>query len=76
MTDREEIYDLMIRYGRAVDMRDVALLRTCFTDDVIVDYKGAMDRPRIGIEDFVAFFRSGLSSLEGVHMIVWAHLVR
>ena len=67
MTDREQIYDLMIRYGRAVDDHDVGLLRTCFTDDVIVDYKGAMDRPREGLEDFVDFFHSGLTSMGCTH---------
>ena len=38
LTDREQIYDLMIRYGRAVDSYDTALIRSCFTDDATMRY--------------------------------------
>jgi hypothetical protein len=30
--------DLAIRYGTAIDRRDWALFRTCFTEDCLVDY--------------------------------------
>ncbi len=38
ISDRLEIQDLLIRYTRAIDTRDYALLDTCFTTDAHVDY--------------------------------------
>jgi SnoaL-like domain len=39
-SDREEIFDLAVRYATALDNRDYALLRTCFLPDVEGDYDG------------------------------------
>ena len=36
--DDNEIVAVLVRYARAVDTRDWALFRTCFTDDVTADY--------------------------------------
>ncbi len=33
-----EIVAVLVRYARAVDTRDWALFRTCFTDDMTADY--------------------------------------
>ena len=38
ISDRFEINDLLIRYTRAIDTKDYALLDTCFTPDAHVDY--------------------------------------
>ena len=38
LTDREQVYDLKIRYGRAVDTCDLELMRSCFTDDATFQY--------------------------------------
>ena len=38
ISDRVEINDLVIRYARAIDTKDYALLDTCFTPDAHVDY--------------------------------------
>ncbi len=38
ISDRIEISDLLIRYARAIDTKDYALLDTCFTPDAHVDY--------------------------------------
>ena len=38
ISDRFEIQDLLIRYTRAIDTRDYALLDTCFLPDAYVDY--------------------------------------
>jgi len=35
---RDEIVDLLLRYARAVDTKDWALLASCFVDDVEADY--------------------------------------
>ena len=40
MTDREEIFDLAVRYATALDSRDWPLLRSCFLPDVVGVYEG------------------------------------
>ena len=35
---RQEVADLLVRYASAIDRRDWALLRSCFTDDCVADY--------------------------------------
>ena len=36
--DKAQITDVLIRYATGIDFKDWALLRTCWTDDVEVDY--------------------------------------
>lgn len=38
LSDRLQIHDLLVRYARAIDARDWALLDTCFLPDAEVDY--------------------------------------
>ena len=64
ISDRIEIQDLMIRYARAIDTQDYALLDTCFTPDAHVDYvssggtKGAYKEVRAWLEKALAPFAS------------------
>jgi hypothetical protein len=48
MRDRVRIQDLLYREARAIDTRDWALWRTCFTDDADLDWRenGAIRAPR------------------------------
>lgn len=62
MSDREEIYDLMVRYGRATDTHDVDLVRTCFADDVSARYE-----PFGGpLDDYDALIRAWIRGLEPI----------
>ena len=36
--DKEQIAEVLIRYATGIDFKDWALLRTCWTEDVDVDY--------------------------------------
>ena len=38
VSDRDDLFDLTIRYATAIDTRNYSLLTTVFTDDAIVDY--------------------------------------
>lgn len=40
LLDDREITRLCYRYGAALDGRDWAALRTCFTDDAVAEYEG------------------------------------
>lgn len=43
-----EIRDLKARYFRAIDLKDAALLRDVFADEVELDYRGATTDPDTG----------------------------
>ncbi|MGX9792771.1 nuclear transport factor 2 family protein [Mycobacterium sp. MMS18-G62] len=38
MSDRDDLFDLTIRYATAIDTRQYALLKKVFTDDAQLDY--------------------------------------
>ncbi|OMC44937.1 polyketide cyclase [Mycobacterium sp. IS-2888] len=38
MSDRDDVFDLTVRYATAIDSRQYSLLTTVFTDDARVDY--------------------------------------
>jgi hypothetical protein len=38
MTDRDEIFDLTVRYATAIDTQQYGLLTEVFTDDATIDY--------------------------------------
>ena len=44
----EDIKQLKARYFRAVDTKDRPLLRSIFSEDAVVDYRGAATDPRSG----------------------------
>jgi 3-phenylpropionate/cinnamic acid dioxygenase small subunit len=53
---RDGVTDLLVRYATAIDCRDWALLRTCFTEDCDADY-GAIGRWR-GADEITAWMAS------------------
>ena len=62
ISDRLEIQALMVRYARAIDTQDYALLDTCFVPDAHVDYtqsggtKGPYPEVRAWLEKALAPF--------------------
>ena len=38
LDDHDQISQVLIRYATGIDQKDWPLLRTCWTDDVVVDY--------------------------------------
>ena len=62
ISDRIHIHDLLIRYTRAIDTKDWALLDTCFTPDAHLDYTatggtaGAYPEVRAWLEKALAPF--------------------
>lgn len=58
-TDREQVYDLMVSYGRCVDAHDHELLiRSCYAEDVVVQYDSwsGAGTPIAGVEGFRRFW--------------------
>ncbi|HET6950406.1 MAG TPA: nuclear transport factor 2 family protein [Acidimicrobiales bacterium] len=58
---RQDIAELLVRYASAIDRRDWALLRTCFTDDCRADYGdiGVWD----GVEAITAYMTRSHATL-------------
>ncbi len=62
VSDRLEIQDLLVRYTKAIDEKDWALLDECFTPDAEVDYvssggiKGSYPEARAWLEKALAPF--------------------
>lgn len=69
-TDREQVYDLMVHYGRCVDTHDRELLiRSCYTDDVVVQYDAWVHpgEPISGAEAFRRFWGEGPLDWDSTH---------
>jgi SnoaL-like domain len=49
--DRQEIWQVLLRYGRGLDRLDVPLARSCYWDDAIEDHGEFVGRP----DDFIAW---------------------
>jgi hypothetical protein len=74
LVDRQEIRDLMYRYGMAVDRRDEALYRTVFTPDARIDYTdsgGVVDR----LDAVVAWLFDALAPFAGLQHNMTNHFV-
>jgi 3-phenylpropionate/cinnamic acid dioxygenase small subunit len=59
--DKEQIAEVLIRYATGIDSKDWALLRTCWTDDVDVDYGEVGHYSGVeAITDLMAQLHSGM----------------
>ena len=69
LTDREQIYDLMVCYGRAVDTYDTELIRSCFTDDATIRYDPINGEGRLmrGWKDFSVFWVQMQEPMQCMH---------
>jgi hypothetical protein len=65
-SDREQIYDLMVKYGRANDTHDADLARTLFTSDVTARYEPYSDE-LVGFEAFMERWIVGLERIQTTH---------
>ena len=71
--DRQAIVDVCTTYAFALDGRDWALLRSCFTDDAVARYGGAP--PSEGYGAIEAACRSALEPLRASQHLLGNHLV-
>lgn len=73
LNDLEAIKVLKHRYFRSIDIGDMAVLATLFTDDVIVEYRGGAYKVALtGKDNMVEFlansFHSGVLAMHHGHM--------
>jgi hypothetical protein len=64
MSDRDGVIEAMIRYGRACDSRDYALLDTCFSEDAVVRYTRNFSEEIHGRAELAAYLARALTTLD------------
>jgi hypothetical protein len=63
VTDREQVLDLMVRYGRACDTKDWDLLASCFVPDAVIRYRSFGEEIR-GVRALEEYLRGALDPLD------------
>lgn len=69
LLDRQEISDLLYRYGSSLDDRDWSRLATCFTPDAVAIYGGELGR-RDGYQAIEQTCRNALEPLDSSHHLI------
>jgi 3-phenylpropionate/cinnamic acid dioxygenase small subunit len=68
MDDRQQIYNVLVRYAEGIDRRDFDAVATCFTVDADASYGGKSVGPGVGA--ILEFLRHGVeSSLASTHLV-------
>lgn len=73
LADRQAIVDVCTTYALALDSREWARLRTCFTDDAVANYADGSDRDGYGAIE--ATCRAALEPLTASQHLLGNHLV-
>ncbi len=74
VADRLQLFDLCVRYAYGVDRKDWDVLRSCFTDDAIIDYT-ATGGERNPLEGTVEFLSQSLQPFVGTQHFRMNHEV-
>jgi hypothetical protein len=69
--DKQAIYEVVLRYCRALDRLDFELLRSCYHEDAMNHYNGFDG----GREAFIAWVRALLEGFAGTMHMIGNHLV-
>ncbi|MFI6425582.1 nuclear transport factor 2 family protein [Promicromonospora sp. NPDC050880] len=77
LLDRTEISDVQLRYATGTDSRDWALFRSCFADEVDVDFSAGFGQPavRLAADDWVAMTAPRMESFTATQHMITNHVV-
>jgi len=77
LLDRQAIGDVVIRYATGADMRDWGAYRSCFCDQVEIDFSSWNGAPAgtIAADDWVAGVEAGLSGFDATQHISANHVI-
>ncbi len=77
LLDRAEISDVQLRYATGTDSRDWQLFRSCFTDEVEVDFSDGFDQPavRIPADVWVAGTAPRMESFTATQHMITNHVI-
>lgn len=71
--DRAEIADVVRRYAQGIDTRDFDLLRTCYTDEIEMDFRPTvpdLDRTHFTVDEWVEMVSKFHSQFDGTEHIL------
>jgi len=77
LLDRADISDVQLRYATGTDSRDWGLFRSCFTDEVEVDFSEGFGQPavRVTADDFVKRTAPRMESFEATQHAITNHVI-
>jgi hypothetical protein len=76
LLDRAAIIDVQLRYALGVDMRDWALFRSCFTDEIEIDSSSAARPPqRWKADDWVELVRRTIDGMKTTQHIITNQII-
>ena len=78
LIDRAEISDVQLRYATGIDMRDWALYRTCFADEIEVDFSsvfGGGGPRKVSGDRWTETVRRTISGLQATQHLITNHVI-
>ncbi|HYA34936.1 MAG TPA: nuclear transport factor 2 family protein [Candidatus Binataceae bacterium] len=77
LIDRAEISDVQLRYATALDTRDWALFRTCFTDEIDVDFTSVFggEPRRVSADRWAEAAKRTLTGLKATQHMITNHVI-
>ncbi|MFC1822105.1 nuclear transport factor 2 family protein [Thermodesulfobacteriota bacterium] len=77
LLDRMEISDTVIRYATGIDMCNWDLFRTCFTNEIEVDFSSFSGAPpqKISADDWVDMVRTSLGGFRSTQHLSTNHVI-
>jgi 3-phenylpropionate/cinnamic acid dioxygenase small subunit len=77
LLDRAAISDVQLRYATGVDMRDWALYRSCFTDELDADFTSVIggEPRRMRADEWVEFARRTIAGLKATQHMITNHVI-
>jgi 3-phenylpropionate/cinnamic acid dioxygenase small subunit len=75
--DRQAVTDVVVRYATGIDMRDWSLYRSCFADEVYIDFTSwsGGEPQRMTADRWVVSVRSGLAGFDATQHISTNHVI-
>jgi 3-phenylpropionate/cinnamic acid dioxygenase small subunit len=77
LLDRAAISDVQLRYATGIDMRDWTLYRSCFTDDLEIDFTSVFggEPRRVKADRWVETVRRTISGLKATQHMITNHVI-
>jgi 3-phenylpropionate/cinnamic acid dioxygenase small subunit len=77
LLDRAEISDVQLRYATGLDTRDWKLFRSCFTDEIEVDFTSIMggEPRRVSADRWAEAARRTVGGLAATHHMITNHVI-
>ncbi len=77
LIDRMEISDIVIRYATGIDMRDWKVYRSCFCEEIEIDFKSwnKVDPKKFKVDDWIDLVRKTICGFTSTQHISSNHVI-